>query len=215
MVKHYRFMGLRFFFKGLLRRHPARRSFRVAAAMRSRNIPTPRILGLVERGCAGLVAESWLISEDLRDAVELDRYLLRKFPGGGDFRMRRRFVRAFAPALRALLNQGFRHRDLKTCNILVLERGADWEFAFIDLDDVGILPSGAAVRRQDWILALGQLNPSTPKLLPWTDRLRFLREIPELERFDRRQLIAEVQQLSRRRGRVYFSDAGPVEKEFR
>jgi hypothetical protein len=214
VVKHYRYMGARRHLKGLFRTHPAWRSLAAAEAMARRGVPTPAVLGLLERRSLGLAAECWLVTEDLDGAVEMDRYILRAFGAGCDRVRRKRFVLAFAPALAALMRSAVRHRDLKTCNVLVIERGDGWEFAFIDLDDAVVAREGTAATREDWVLALAQLNPSTPKSLPWTDRLRFLDALDDLSRFDRRALIAEVQELSRRRRRAYFSDEGPVEVDF-
>jgi serine/threonine protein kinase len=214
VVKHYRYISVRFLLKSLFRRHPGRRSLRASQAMRERGIPTPEVIGLVERRRFGLVAESWLITRDLPGALEMDRYILRKFPASCDFHRRRRFVLDFARALDALMRSGVRHRDLKTCNVLVIERQDSWGFSFIDLDDVTVEAGASPARRDDWVLALAQLNPSTPKILPRTDRLRFLAALPEVERFDRRALIVEIQELSRKRRRAYFSDEGEVEMDF-
>ncbi len=214
VVKHYRWMGLRFFLKGLFRAHPGRRSFLNACAMLARNVPTPAPRGLVERRLLGLAAESWLIIMDFPEAVELDRYLLRKY-AAWDRPRRQRFLATFAGEVRLLLQHGLRHRDFKTCNVLVMEERDAWRFYFIDLDDVEVLPESAPIARADWVQVLSHLNPSTPKLVSWGDRLRFLDHLPELEAFDRKTLLAEVQEISRRRRRAYFSDQGPVEVDFK
>ncbi|MBI4584167.1 MAG: hypothetical protein HY717_09100 [Planctomycetes bacterium] len=214
VVKHYRWMGLRFFLKGLFRAHPGRRSFLNARTLLARNVPAPAPWGLVERSLLGLAAESWLITMDFPQAVELDRYLLRNY-SGWDRPRRRRFLAAFAGEIRRLLQSGIRHRDFKTCNVLVLEDQDAWRFGFIDLDDVEALPENAPIARADWVQVLSHLNPSTPKLVSWGDRLRFLSHFPELAAFDRQPLLAEVQEISRRRRRAYFSDAGPVEEDFK
>lgn len=214
VVKHYRYMGPRLLLKGLFRKPPAWRSLAAAEAMRRRSVPTPAVIGLVDRVCLGLAVESWLVTEDLCAAVEMDRYILRNFGSKCDRHRRQRFVRAFAEILGTLMGSGICHRDLKTCNILVHEKDGGWDFSFIDLDDVTIHDSNSPVVRDDWILALAQLNPSTPKILPWTDRLRFLDSLAELDQFDRKALVTRVQEISRRRGRAYFSDEGPVQIDF-
>ena len=214
VVKHYRYIGVRFWLKGLLRTHPAWRSLRASVEMARRGVPTPAVLGLVERRRLGLLAEAWLITDDTANAVEMDRYVLRNFPVGCDRLRRRRFVLAFADTFRHLMESGISHRDLKTCNILVVEDGQSWRFTFIDLDDVSVRSESWRANRDDWILALAQLNPSTPKILPWTDRLRFLDRLGEVIQFPRKPLVARVQELSRRRRRAYFSDEGTVEIDF-
>ena len=109
---------------------------------------------------------------------------------------------------------GIRHRDLKTCNILVIEKDGGWQFAFIDLDYVQIVEESAPIARADWLQALSHLNSSIPKFVSWTERLRFLDAIPELAGHDRRELVIDVQRISRGRGRVYISDDGPIELDF-
>jgi len=215
VVKHYRPMGLRSFLKGLFQRHPGERSRGTAEVMRQRAIPTPEVLGLVVRPLLGLTAESWLVTETVENAIEMDRYILRRFGDPGTRLERREFLRKFAEALRLLIGGGIRHNDLKTCNILVVEESAGWRFLFIDLDYAKVVEKGSSVAREFWAQALSHLNSSTPKCISWTDRLHFLNEIPELSAFDRRRLIAEVQELSRRRGRVYIGDEGPVELDLK
>ncbi len=214
VVKHYRFMGARFLLKGLVRRHPATRSLAAARAMARRRVPTPAVLGLVTRRSLGLIAECWLVTEDMPGAVEMDRYILRELGLGCDHHRRRRFVLAFADVLQRLMRSGVLHRDLKTCNVLVVERESDWDFAFIDLDDVVVRPEGTPLTLDEWCLALAQLNPSTPKVIPWTDRLRFLDHLEDLRAFDRRALITRVQESSRKRRRAYFMEEGEVEIDF-
>jgi hypothetical protein len=214
VVKHYRYMGLRRFLKGIFCSHPGTRSLRTALAMERRAIPTPPVVGLVERCRAGLVVESWFVTGGVDDALELDRYLVRRFAGRVSAAWRRRLVARFAGSLRALMASGIRHADLKTCNILIVEAGDECGFSFIDLDDVALGREGTPASRRQWVQALAQLNSSTPKVISRSDRLRFLRAIPELDRFERRALVAEVQAISRAKGRRYFSDEGPVELEF-
>lgn len=214
VVKHYRYMGLRFLLKGLFTTHPGRRSLRAAKALVERGIATPRVLGLVERRVLGLVAESWFVTGDIEGAVSMDRYMARHFPGRRDVDRRRRFVLSFARSFRRLMSSGIRHHDLKTCNILVADRDEGWEFFYIDLDDVESTPRNDSPTEAEWVAALSQLNSSTPKSVSWTDRLRFLARLPALLRFDRKRLIARIQEASRERGRRYFSDDGPVELDF-
>ncbi len=225
IVKHYRYMGARFFLKGLVRAHPGRRSVLAAHAFESRGFATPPVLGLVERTVCGLPAESWLVVEVSLGAVEMDRYILRNFAGGGANRSgdeagsvavsqrRRRFMAAFAATVDRLLGKGLCPRDFKACNVLVAEDGTSWRFLFIDLDDVRVQPEGARPStRADWVRVLSQLDSTTPEAILWTDRLRFVTRLA-CEAFPRRELLTEVIETSRRLGRNYFSDDGPVERQ--
>lgn len=214
VVKQYRDMGPRFWLKGMFRPHPGRRSHRAAVEMEHRGIPTSTLVGLLERQRLGLAVESWLVTRAVPGALEMDVYMDREFRGGGDRVRRRRFVRAFAAQLVALIESGIHHGDLKTCNILVRESEEGWTFHFIDLDDVEIRPAGTLPSRPEWVLLLGQLNPSTLKDVPRTDRLLFLGEIPQLGAFDRRRLVADVEELSRRRRRCHFIVDGVVDEDY-
>ncbi len=214
IVKQYRDMGVRLWLKGLFALPPARKSYRAAQEMAKRGIPAPKNVGLAESVRWGLPYESWLVVEGLRDATEMDLYMSQQYKGGGDRYHRRRFGASFAKAINALVESGIRHGDLKTCNILVQEVGDGWKFTFIDLDDVEIRPPGTPMSYDEWVLLLGQLNPSTLKDLPWTDRLLFLDQLPPVSSFDRRRLAADVQELSRKRRRCHFSVDGVVETDF-
>jgi tRNA A-37 threonylcarbamoyl transferase component Bud32 len=214
VIKHYRWMGTRAYLKGLIKRHPSERSRRASELLEQRSIGTPKILGLVVRSVLGLTAEAWLVAEDIEGAVEMDRYMVRRLSPPRTRVDRQAFCRAFAETLGQLLRRGIRHRDLKTCNILVVEKDAGWQFSFIDLDYVQIVGDGSPIARPDWLQALSHLNSSTPKFVSWTERLRFIEAIPELGALDRRDLIQDVQRISRGRGRVYIDDDGPVELEF-
>ena len=97
--------------------------------------------------------------------------------------------------------------------VLVAEDGTSWRFLFIDLDDVRVQPEGARPpTRADWVRALSQLESTTPEAIPWTDRLRFVERLA-CKAFPRRELLTEVLEASRRLGRNYFSDDGPVERK--
>ncbi len=214
VVKHYRFMGSRLLLKGLFRMHPGRRSLEASLAMQRRAQPCPTPLGLVERAVFGLVAESWFVCDEVAGAVDMDRYAARHFDGGADPGRRRRFVFRFAEVLANLMRSGIHHGDLKTCNILVIEKGDRWDFAFIDLDDVTVHPRATVFSRDVWVLTLAQLNSSLTPSVSRTDRLRFLDRLSDLDRFDRRKLARDAEELSRGRGRGYFTDDGMVKGPF-
>ena len=130
---------------------------------------------------------------------------------------RRQTVRALRDSVRRRVQrrQHRRHRHLGPRALgNVVEEEDSWRFSFIDLDDVWVYPENHAPSRNDWVLALAQINPSTPKILPWTDRLRFLKDLAEPCKFDKKPFIREIQELSRQPGRAYFSEDGVVEIDF-
>lgn len=91
-----------------------RKAWRGAAACLERNIPTPRPLACLARRAAGVVVESYYVSERVFGAREI-RYLLRE-PSS---EARRQLLAELAAFLRRAHDRGILHRDLSDGNILV------------------------------------------------------------------------------------------------
>jgi len=104
------------------------------------------------------------------------------------------------------------HKDMKTCNILVAERGETWNFHLLDFEDI---LTDEKVNQKKLFRNFLQLNTSTPKIMTRSDRFRFFKEYVRLnpvvkeEKIFLRGLMKE----SRRRGLVYVSAHGVVTEE--
>jgi hypothetical protein len=132
-------------------------------------VDSPALLAIAERRRAGVVLESWELSEFRADAEPLPAALARR---AGEARSRRALLAALGDLLGVLHAAGIDHPDLKPSNLLV---GPDGALSLLDLD--ALVPP----RRLDWrrrVRALGQLEAYARDLAPGlarTDRLRVLR----------------------------------------
>jgi serine/threonine protein kinase len=177
-----------------------------ANGMRARGIPSLKPLAWVERKNWSGLKESFLFMEALADDQEMDRYILKGFE---DLNKKRLFIKTFARWLDGLHKRSLFHRDMKTCNILVSERGETWDFHLLDFED---LLMGEKVNRKKLFRNFLQLNTSTPKVMTKVDRFRFFREYLRLNPIvkDQRIFLWRLISESRRRGLVYVSPQGVV-----
>jgi tRNA A-37 threonylcarbamoyl transferase component Bud32 len=186
------------------------RSWIAANGLRARGIPSLKPLGLVERKNWLGLKESFLFMEALEEDQEMDRYILKGFD---DFKKKRFFIKAFARWLDGFHKMRLYHMDMKTCNILVSERGETWDFHLLDFEDLLL---GEKVNRKRLFRNFLQLNTSTPKIMTKVDRIRFLREYLRLNPIvkDPRAFLRGLIDESRRRGLVYVSPQGVVTETF-
>jgi tRNA A-37 threonylcarbamoyl transferase component Bud32 len=188
------------------RRSKGLKSWIAANGMRARGIPSLKPMALVERKNWLGLQESFLFMEALAKDQEMDRYILKGFEG---LKKKRLFIKTFACWLEGLHKMGLYHKDMKTCNILVSERGETWDFHLLDFEDLLL---NEKVNRKKLFRNFLQLNTSTPKVMTKGDRLRFYREYHRLNPIvkDQRAFLRGVMNESRRRGLVYISPQGVV-----
>lgn len=170
------------------RRSPALEAWYFGHALLLRGIATARPLTVIERRWFGLRGESYLATQWIEGAVNLHLYAWRLAERPPSERQRR--TRQTAVALGRLVGRmhGWRvsHRDMKACNVLVVERPDGVDCSLIDADSVRI-----ARRLPGWLQALNLARLAVSLLAhPWVsngDRLRFLRAyFGELSRGDSR-----------------------------
>lgn len=168
------------------RRNPALAAWYYGHALRLRGIATARPLAVLEQKRPGLPADGYLATEWIAGASNLHVYLwqLAERPPAE----RRRRARQVCESLGRLLGRmhawHVSHRDLKGCNILVVERAETVDCWLIDADSVHLpyrlVPFFRAFN-------LGRLAASM-EAHPWVnrgDRLRFFRAyLRELRRGD-------------------------------
>ena len=188
------------------RRSKGLKSWVAANGMRTRGIPTLKPLALVEiKSWLGL-EKSTLFMEALANDLEMDRYVLKGFE---DLNKKRLFIKTFARWLGGLHRMGLYHKDMKTCNILVSERGETWDFHLLDFEDIRMN------EKMNWKKLFEnflQLNTSTPKVITKANRFRFFREYLLLNPIvkDQKGFIRKLMDESRRKGLVYVSPEGVV-----
>ncbi len=192
---------------------PAREAWYFGHALLLRGIATARPLALVERRWFGLRSEGYLVTQWIEGATNLHLFAWRL--GERPQAERRRRTRQTAVALGRLVGRmhGWHvsHRDMKACNVLVVERPDGVECSLIDADSVRITR-----RLPRWLQALNLARLAVSFVAhPWVsngDRLRFLRAyLSELSRGDSRWHPADWKPLWRRVAR----SAGKMEARLR
>jgi len=188
------------------RRSKGIKSWIAANGMRSRGIPSLKPFALVERKNWMGLKESLLFMEAPVKDQEMDRYILKGFE---DINRKRFFIKTFARWLDGLHRMSLYHKDTKTCNILVSEKGETWEFRLLDFEDIRM---DEKVNRKKLFRNFLQLNTSTPRVMTKADRFRFFREYLRLNPVvkDEKVFLQGLMDESRRRGLVYVSPHGVV-----
>jgi tRNA A-37 threonylcarbamoyl transferase component Bud32 len=188
------------------RRSKGLKSWMAANGIRARGFPSLKPLAFVERKSWLGLEESFLFMEALEEDQEMDRFILKGF---GDLSQKRLFVKTFARWLDGLHKMSVYHKDMKTCNILVSEKGGIWDFHLLDFEDILM---DEKVNRKKLFRNFLQLNTSTPKVMTKLDRFRFFREYIRLNPIVKEQkvFLRGLVNESRRRGLVYVSPQGVV-----
>ena len=192
--------------KEYFRRSKGLKAWTAANGLRARGLPTLKPLALVERKDWMGLRESFLFMEAVANDLEMDRYVLRGFES---LKRKRFFIKTFARWLDGLHRTGVYHQDMKTCNILVSEKGEAWDFHLLDFEDVRM---DEKVSRKKLFRNFLQLNTSTPRVMTRGDRFRFFREYLRLNPIvkDEKAFLHGLADESRRRGLVYVSPQGVV-----
>jgi serine/threonine protein kinase len=205
-VKHFRYPHLFDRLKDFFRLSKGQKAWIAANGLRVREIPSVKAMALVERKHWLGLDSSFFIMEALETCQEMDRYILHRFDHPD---RRRTFVKAFGQWLSRFHRMRLYHKDMKTCNILVSEKGKDWDFHLLDLEDVRL---DEKVDERRLFRNLLQLNTSTPKVMTRTDRFTFFREYLRANPIVRNQkpFLRRLIKESKRRGLVYVSPNGVV-----
>jgi tRNA A-37 threonylcarbamoyl transferase component Bud32 len=177
---------------------------------------TPEPLALMEKKVLGITTDSYLIMEDVRDRLEMDRYILMHFHDKSSLsklKMKRVLINNLAETIGRMHNQNIFHHDLKTCNIMVKEKGRSSYITFLDFDKVSF-EEEITIRKR--IKNLTQMNLSTPKLISTTDRLRFLKEyLKQCSIIDeKKNILREIVKLSKTEKILYVSSNGDVTEDW-
>ncbi len=177
---------------------------------------TPEPLALMEKKVLGITTSSYLIMEDARDCLEMDRYILKHFHGKSSLsklKKKRVFINNLAETIGRMHNQNIFHHDLKTCNIMVKEKDKLPCITFLDFDKVSFAEE-ITVRKR--VKNLVQMNLSTPKLISTKDRLRFLKEyLRQCSIIDeKKEILRKIVNISKTEKILYVSSNGDVTEDW-
>jgi serine/threonine protein kinase len=208
-LKQFRYLRFLDRLKEQLRPSKGMKSWVAANGMIARGLPSLKPLALFERKNWLGLKESVLFMESLPENQEMDRYILKGF---GNLSRKRRFLQTFANWLGYIHAMGVYHRDMKTCNLLVSERGETWSFHLLDFEDI---LTDVKINQKKLFRNFLQLNTSTPKLMSRSDRFRFFKEYLRLNPVvkEEKDFLRKLAKESRRRGLVYVSAHGVVTED--
>jgi tRNA A-37 threonylcarbamoyl transferase component Bud32 len=197
-VKEYRPRPWSRRLEDLLRAPAPQREWQAALELVRRGVPAPAVYALVLPPALG-GGSAFLVMESIGAAEGVNRYALQ-----APRPRRRRLALRLAGFIASLHAQGVAHGDLKGSNLLVRERGEDFELFVIDLAAVRIESRVGELAR---IEALAQLNASTPLAVTRAERLRFLaRYLGDAPRAERARWYRAIEQRSRARKCVWDPD---------
>lgn len=140
-VKRYNAFSLRFKLLSVFCQSGAVKSLNGAVVLNNSGITTPRPLAAVETRFCGMLADSFLISEEITGGRTTDAYWIRSLrerPGADGFRHRRAFLSRLARLFQSLHAQRIYHNDLKDANILAVGDGMQESIEYFLLDLEGV-----------------------------------------------------------------------------
>ena len=161
----------------LFRPDGSSRSWTMGHALIIRQLPTPRPLAMWHTHTLGLKVDGVIITEEIPDALDLPKYLLKidLLDEPLKTQVLRVLVEKVAHLIRKMHDLAVSHRDLKSPNLMVSESGGDVKIWLVDL--VGVrththLPDDRKAQN------LARLNSSfvNSKQISNTEKLRFLRQ---------------------------------------
>ena len=168
-VKHYFYRGFKYVLKSMVIKSRALKSWIAANGLLVRGISTPLPLALVEKKYGPFIYESFLITEWLPDARELNDYIACLHQQAVSAEEKRKFIQSLASTISNLHEKGIYHADLKSTNILVREEGPGmWSFHFVDLERVKFKKNLTFSERAN---NLAQINASIASRMTVKDRL--------------------------------------------
>jgi tRNA A-37 threonylcarbamoyl transferase component Bud32 len=216
VVKQYKVGCVGCILKNIFRGSAGRKAWIAGNGLSVYGFNTPEPLALMEKKVLGITTSSYLIMEDARDCLEMDRYILKNFHGKSSLsklKKKRALINNLAATMGRMHNLNIFHHDLKTCNIMVKEKDKSFYISFLDFDKVSF-EEEITIRKR--VKNLAQMNLSTPKLFSTTDRLRFLKEyLRQCSIIDeKKNILREIVNLSKTEKILYVSSNGDVTEDW-
>jgi tRNA A-37 threonylcarbamoyl transferase component Bud32 len=216
VVKQYKISRGMYLIKNIFRDSAGKKAWIAGNGLSVYGFNTPEPLALMEKKVLGITTDSYLIMEDARDSLEMDRYILKNYHDRSSLsklEKKRALINNLAETMGRMHNQNIFHHDLKTCNIMVKEKGKSPYITFLDFDKVSF-EEEITIRKR--VKTLTQMNLSTPKLISTTDRLRFLKEyLKQCNIIDeKKEILREIINLSKAEKILYVSPNGDVTEDW-
>jgi tRNA A-37 threonylcarbamoyl transferase component Bud32 len=148
-----------------------------------------------------LFSWGYVAMEDLTvSGIEFDRYLDKAYDhmSKGEKTM---FIEGFSRFLALLFKKKIAHRDLKGCNIFVLNDG---RFLLLDVEDIIF----TVMDEERLTKMLVQLNTTIPKRISMNDRMRLYMGATKEINVDRKQVFKDIQKRSLESDIVYEGVSG-------
>jgi tRNA A-37 threonylcarbamoyl transferase component Bud32 len=143
-----------------------------------------------------LSSEGYIAMEDLgHKGIELDRFLDGKY-GDMPFIERKMLINSFASFFQSLFRQRIVHRDMKGCNIFVINNS---RFILLDVEDIVF----EEIREERLKKMLVQLNTTIPKRISYRDRMRFFLKITSSLNVNKKSIFRDVLKTSLESDIVY------------
>jgi hypothetical protein len=148
-----------------------------------------------------LSSDGYIAMEDMGyKGIEFDRFLDGKYDGM-TFIERRALIDNFTEFLRALFRQRITHKDMKACNIFVLNGR---HFVLLDVEDVVF----EEIREETLKRMLVQLDTTIPKRIYLRDRMRFFLRLTASLKINKKRLFSEIMKASLESDIVYEGIGG-------
>jgi tRNA A-37 threonylcarbamoyl transferase component Bud32 len=150
-------------------------------------------------------SNGYIAMEDLTGSgEELDRFLDRTYDGMTED-AKAAFVAKLAHFFTQLFKKKTIHRDLKGCNIFVLDRGG---FLLLDVEDILF----AEVDSDNLERMLVQLNTTIPKRISASDRMRFYLRLVRDLKVDKKQVFQRASEESLK-SEIVYEGVGGLKRE--
>ena len=175
VVKHYKCRGLRDVIKTIVAGSKARYEWQMAHHFLTVGIPTAQPVAFAERRCVGVAVESWLVTEEIPDAVILRDLWESRNETSGPPQTRPPVLTEQVADLLVGLNRGrIFHSDLHAGNVLVRSAESTPMLCVLDLHAARTVPSKLTMSQtlRNLVMLLGYSGRSR---LRAADRLRILR----------------------------------------
>jgi len=132
-----------------------------------------------------LASDGYIAMEDLgHKGIELDRFLDGRYDSM-TFTERKILIDKFTLFFQSLFRQRIVHRDMKVCNIFVIN---DSRFFLLDVEDIVF----EEIKGERLKKILIQLNTTIPKRISFRDRMKFFLKMTSSLNVNRKRLFRDV-----------------------